>query len=156
MLYILITTNILVFFAVIFFFWKQSSYQTTFRNQLNQEKEAFKNALLQQSFIHEAILTRESGNWCLKHNGDKKYFEPANLKKVVLASGEESTFSYEDDEVICQVSKEGKMVSEIVYTRLGGLKRGRYYDEAGTVVKEFEYDDIGRAHEKSTAEGNMN
>lgn len=114
------------------------------------QKSAFENfcmTLKQQMFIHEAKLLSEHGDWCLEHDGEKKYFTPGKIERVSSSKlEEESSFEYVADEVICTVTKNGQIKSELTFTKNGALKSGKIFED-GKLVKEFIYNSLGQVEE---------
>lgn len=116
----------------------------------SQQKLAFEDFCLklkQQMFIHEAKLLSEHGEWCLEYEGEKKYFSPGKIERVSSAKlEEESSFEYVGDEVICTVTQNGQIKSELIFTRNGAPKSGKIFED-GKLVKEFTYNSLGQVEE---------
>lgn len=140
---------------------KQEEFENQQRdiiNALKKEQEDFislqKSAvedfclmLKQQMFIHEAKLLSEHGDWCLEYDGEKKYFSPGKIERVSSAKlEEESSFEYVGDEVICTVTKNGQIKSELTFTKNGAPKSGKIFED-GKLVKEFTYNSLGQVEE---------
>lgn len=108
--------------------------------------ELFQKVLKEQMFIHESKLLSDHGVWCLEHEGDKKFFTPGRLDRVISCkSQEESVFAYDTEAgtVKCTVSGQEGVRSEIVYSLAGAPKSGKIYKN-GSVVKEFTYNELGQ------------
>lgn len=119
--------------------------QKAFEQQIFEEQEKFLLTTKQQMFIHEANLLNEHGEWCLANDsGEKKYFKPGKISKVISGDQkEESFFEYIGDEVICTVTKNGEIKSELVFTKGGAPKYGKIFED-GKIIQEFLYNDLGQ------------
>ena len=108
--------------------------------------ELYQKVLKEQMFLHESKLLSDHGTWCLEHEGDRKFFTPGRLEKVISCKAqEESVFEYdmEAKTVKCTVSGEESVRSEIVYSFAGAPKSGKIFKD-GVVVKEFAYNELGQ------------
>ena len=124
-----------------------------FRTQMTSDFEVFSSVTKQQMFIHEALLLNEHGEWCLTHDGERKYFTPGKLQKVSSAkTQEESSFQYNDDCVICAVTQNGNLKSELIYSLGGAPKSGKIYSD-GVLIKNFTYNELGQAAVVDRKEG---
>ena len=105
------------------------------------------NTLKGQMFIQEGILLQEKGKWCLEYNGEKKYFTPGKIEKVI-SSDFETEFVHDNGFITCTCRKSGIVVSEIIYKSNGAPVSGKVY-ENGVAIKEFKYDDLGQVCEEN-------
>lgn len=105
------------------------------------------NSLKGQMFIQQGILLQEKGKWCLEHNGEKKYFTPGKIEKII-SSDFETDFVYDKGFATCTCRKNGIIVSEITYESNGAPVSGKVY-ENGVAVREFKYDDLGQVCEEN-------
>lgn len=121
--------------------------QEEFESRQKSAFESFCLTLKSQMFIHEANLLSEHGEWCLEHEGVKKYFSPGKIEKVLSPQKEEeSSFQYVNDEVICTVTCKGQVKSELTFTKNGAPKRGKIFED-GKLIREFTYDELGQVVE---------
>lgn len=95
-----------------------------------------------QIFLREGILLQEKGKWCLEYKGEKKFFKPGKIEKIISANSE-TDFVYQNDTVVCICRQNGVVVSEITYKANGAPISGKIFEE-GKAVKKFEYDDLGQ------------
>lgn len=125
---------------------KQMSELAAAQSKLVEENTAFKTVIKGQMFVHEANLLMDHGLWCLEHEGERKFFKPAQLQRVVSPKEQEdSVFEYdmESKTVKCTVSGPEGVRAEIIYTMAGAPKRGKIFKE-GVVAKQFEYNELGQ------------
>jgi len=115
-----------------------------FQNQQIAAFENFSLTLKQQMFIHESQLLSEHGQWCLEHNGEKKFFKPGKIEKVISnPTQEESSFQYTQDSIVCTVAQGGMVKSELVFSLGGTPKSGKLFED-GNLVKSFIYNEMGQ------------
>ena len=105
------------------------------------------NSLKGQMFVHEGILLQEKGKWCLECNGEKKYFTPGKIEKII-SPDIETEFVYDNGFATCTCRKNGIIVSKITYKTNGAPVAGTVY-ENGTAVREFKYDELGQVCEEN-------
>lgn len=122
--------------------------QEEFESRQKSVFEKFCLTVKSQMFIHEANLLSEHGEWCLEHEGEKKYFSPGKIVKVLSPKEEEeSSFQYGNDEVLCTITSKGQVKSELTFTKNGAPKCGKIFED-GKLVKEFSYNELGQVVEE--------
>ena len=125
---------------------ENSDFKDALTKENQKELAIQKRTLQEQMYLHESELVQEFGEWCLEHNGEKKFFSPGRIKKVESHPSEKTTvktqFQYNGDEVVCVTEENGVVISEMTYTKLGGIKSGKLFRDG--VMREFHYDEFGQ------------
>ena len=125
---------------------ENSDFKDALTKENQKELAIQKRTLQEQMYLHESELVQEFGEWCLKHKDEKKYFSPGRIKSVESHPTEKTTvktqFQYNGDEVVCVTEENGVVISEMTYTKLGGIKSGKLFRDG--VMREFHYDEFGQ------------